>query len=79
MSKFHADLASIEVSRCTTCSEGLPGLRIYSHECQRCSRGKHIPKLYSFANNMDPGPVRYHLHYKLVHNIKSIYQFVGVN
>lgn len=57
MSKFHADLASIEVSRCTTCSEGFLGLRLHSHECQRCSRDKHIPKLYSSANNMDPGPV----------------------
>ena len=57
MSKFHADMASIEVFRCMTCSEAFPGLRLHSRECQRCSRDKHIPKLYSSANNMDPGPV----------------------
>ena len=26
-------------------------------ECSRCGRDKRIPKLYSPANNMDPGPV----------------------
>ena len=25
--------------------------------CLRCARDKHIPKLYSAANNMAPGPV----------------------
>ena len=24
-------------------------------ECVRCSRDKHIPKMYSAANNMNPG------------------------
>ena len=32
-------------------------LSLGSAECQRCSRDKHIPKLYSSANNMDPGPI----------------------
>ena len=26
-------------------------------ECVRCSRDKHIPKMYSIANNMNPGDV----------------------
>ena len=39
------------------CSEGFPGLRLHTDECQRCSRDKHIPKLYSSTNNMDPDPV----------------------
>ena len=25
--------------------------------CVRCCRDKHIPKMYSSANNMDPGPL----------------------
>ena len=28
-----------------------------STECARCGRDKRIPKLYSAANNMIPGPV----------------------
>ena len=56
MSSFHADLKYQDVP--PACSEGFPRLCLYSHECQRCSRDKHIPKPYSSANNMDPGPVQ---------------------
>ena len=59
MRTFHTHLATLYVSQCTTCSEGFPGLKLQSHttECLRCCRDKHVPKLYSSANNMDPGPV----------------------
>ena len=29
----------------------------YERECVRCSRDKHIPNMYSCANNMNPGSV----------------------
>ena len=59
MHKFHAHFATLDLSTCTTCLEGFPGLQLHlgSAECLRCSRDKHIPKLYSSANNMDPGPI----------------------
>ena len=59
MCKFHAHLAALESPRCTTCSEAFPGLQLrsLSTECLCCSRDKHTPKLYSIANNMDPGLV----------------------
>ena len=56
MRKFHAEIAGLEMQKCTTCSEGFPGLQLRSHstECVRCNRDKHVPKLYSSMNNMDP-------------------------
>ena len=59
MRKFHAHMAALEVSRCSTCSEAFPGLHLRpgSTECVRCSRDKHTPKVYSTANNMHPGPI----------------------
>ena len=59
MARFHEHMATLEIASCTTCSEGFPGLQLYSSstECIRCSRDKHVPQLYSAANNMDPGPV----------------------
>ena len=44
MLKFHDQIASLSSLQCTTCSEKFPGLRL--------GRDKHIPKLYSPANNM---------------------------
>ena len=40
----------------------IPGLTVaivspHCTECVRCRRDKHIPKVYSTANNMNPGPV----------------------
>ena len=59
MHKFHANMATLDTPVCTTCSERFPGLQLYSNstECLRCSRDKHIPKVYSSANNMNPGPI----------------------
>ena len=60
MVNFHSHLAALHVSKCITCS----GLNVRTvspdscdTECVRCSRDKHIPKLYLSMNNMDPGPV----------------------
>ncbi len=59
MLKFHEHMASLDLLRCTTCLEQFPGLQLCSQstECLRCNRDKHTPKLYSSANNMDPGSV----------------------
>ena len=59
MGKFHASMATLDTPVCTTCSESFPGLQLYSNstECLRCSRDKHIPKVCSSANNMNPGPI----------------------
>ncbi len=59
MLKFHEHMATLDVSKCTTCLEQFPGLQLCSRstECLRCSRDKRTPKLYSLANNMDPGSV----------------------
>lgn len=53
---FYRHLATLDISQCTTCSEDFPGLQLQSQsaECRRCNHNKHIPKLYSTANNMNP-------------------------
>ena len=58
MRKFHANMATLDTPTCSTCSERFPSLHFHSksNECLRCSRDKHIPKLYSSAN-MNPGPI----------------------
>ena len=59
MMNFHSKLLSLEFHTCTSCLERFPNLAMaaYSSECSRCSRDTRIPKLYSPANNMDPGPI----------------------
>ena len=49
MLKFHAHFATMELLRCSTCSEAFPGLHLHpgSSECVRCGRDKRTPKLYS--------------------------------
>ena len=58
MRKFHSQLASLEVSTCTTCLERFPGMTTRhtaaGTECTRCHRDTHTPKA---ENNMHPGPV----------------------
>ena len=53
MRRFHAHSASLNSSRCSTCSESFPGLQLHppSTECVRCCRDKHVPKMCSSANN----------------------------
>lgn len=59
MVKFHSALAELALNTCSLCSESFPNLTMAPHstECSRCSRCKLIPRLYSPANNMDPGPL----------------------
>ena len=66
MWKFHAEIAALEMQKCTTCSERFSGLQLRSHstECVRCNRDKHVPKLYSNVLNNDIFPyVHVHLLY----------------
>ena len=56
--KFHKEVAEIEVSTCSVCDETFPGLKVNKKsECQRCTRDKLTPKLYSADNDMHPGEV----------------------
>ena len=59
MLNFHSKLASLEFYICTSCLERFPNLAMSANstECARCGWDKRIPKLYSVANNMIPGPV----------------------
>jgi len=59
MINFHFKLASLEFHTCTSSLEHFPNLAMAacSTECSHCNRDTRIPKLYSPANNMDPGPV----------------------
>lgn len=67
MAKFHKELSSLQTSRCSTCLENFPGVKMKSNssECVRCHLDSHIPKLYSSANNMHPGVVPPHLQVSL--------------
>ena len=61
MLNFHMSISTIEVPLCLTCLESFPGLTVSSDECNRCHRDSSFsPKLYSHANNMDPGEVPHH-------------------
>ena len=68
---FHSRLASLQSATCSSCLECWPNLNMASHstECSRCSKDKNIPKLYSSANNMDPGPIPTQL--QVCHNLLS--------
>ena len=61
MSKFHAQISSLQVATCITCMERFPDMTTRctaaGTECIRCFRDKHLPKTYSIENNMHPGPV----------------------
>ena len=61
MRRFHSQLASLEVSTCTTCLERFPGMTTRHTAagtvCIRCHRDTHTLKAYSRENNMHPGPV----------------------
>ena len=58
MRKFHPNMATLDTLTCPTCSDRYPGLHFHSksNEYLCCSHDKHIPMVYSFANNMNPGP-----------------------
>ena len=54
----HDSLAALQLERCCVCLERFPNMSINnSGSCKRCDNDKHLPKLFSTGNNMDPGPV----------------------
>ena len=60
MLSFHSKLLSLKSYHCRTCFEYFPDLTMAaagSTDCRLCSQDKHIPKLYTTANNMIPGAV----------------------
>ena len=59
MRNFHLSITNIDVPKCITCLESFPGMSMCtdSNECNRCHRDQCSPKLFSHANNVDPGDV----------------------
>ena len=60
MSQFQAKQNQWQNKRCSICNEQWPTrthLNADPYICNRCQRDKHIPKLYSIGNDMDPGTV----------------------
>ena len=62
MAKFHRTMESLQFHGCSTCAECFPNMNVVTRsngvqECRRCSNDKRIPKVYSSANNMNPGQV----------------------
>ena len=59
LAAFHAKMSSLPYCQCSCCNESFPSMKLTSGDsvCSRCSRDKQEPKLYSAANNMDPGSV----------------------
>ena len=59
---------------CRTCLDGFPGLNISSDECSRSQRDtSYSPKLYSHANNMDPGDVPLQLQVLESNNLYTVF------
>ena len=56
---FHAKMLSLSFYHCSCCNESFPNTKLTSggSVCSHYSHGKQEPKLYSAANNMDPGSV----------------------
>ena len=72
MLNFHETLTSITSSKCETCFECFPNLSVSSQpngvmECRRCAHDRHIPKLFSKNNNMNPGTVPTQLQVKYLY------------
>ena len=62
MVEFHESNSSLTSSTCETCLEQFPNMSVSRqpngvNECHKCATDKHIPKLYSSGNNMNPGPL----------------------
>ena len=58
MRDFHNDIAALQSVKCLICFEQFPSISVNEiGNCKSCHNDKHIPKLFSAANNMDPGIV----------------------
>ena len=70
-SSFLSKLLSLEFHHCSTCLKWFPDLTMAagSTECRHCTQDKHIPKLYSTANNMNPRvvPRQLQVHKQVTH------------
>ena len=65
LTKFYT-LATVQFKKYCTCAERFPNLNVVTvsdgvTEFTCCYNDKHIPKLYSVANNVNPGPLSAHL------------------
>ena len=79
---FHFSLAALQVPECIVHLERFPGLAVRAispdsndSECTHCRLDKYIPKLYSSANNMDPGPLPSEL-YTDTYSLLSLYSLL---
>ena len=58
ITEFHTHVDSLQSAKCEVCLEQFPNLRVDNHQCcRRCATDKHVPKLFSCQNNMNPGAV----------------------
>ena len=58
LKQFHEKLFKLEAALCVVCLERFPTIKINeAGVCSRCGADTRVPKLYSAANNMDPGPL----------------------
>ena len=60
----HSKLAGVQILKCIVGFEKFSALNMRDvsssnddKECVHCHNDKHVPKLYSFDNNMDPGTI----------------------
>ena len=53
--EFYNHLYGLSMVNCSIYSEEFPNIQVNSAgDCKHCATDKHIPKLYSALNNMDP-------------------------
>ena len=56
--EFHGKLATLQSQLCSICLERHDfSTNDHAGACNRCHNDSLLPKLYSAADNMDPGPV----------------------
>ena len=56
--QFNRDLTALDNVLCSECLERFPSIQTDAAGiCNHCNNDKEVLKLYSAANNMDPGPV----------------------
>ena len=79
---FYDDLASLQQLKCLLCNERFPSICLNEANCcTRCHNDTHVPKLFSAANNMDPGSVPPQLTVSPlnIHNqTTSLFYYIGI-
>ena len=75
MRNFHNGMATLQSVKCLICFEQFPSISINEiGNCKRCHNDKHIPKLFSATNNVDPGIVPPELMVSNEYCILPVYQ-----